>query len=184
MAIGAFFKALFGGEPPVPPPDATKPQPQKAPTWKHGMSDRRVAVICGSEEIRTDLAQRLKGRVEAAGYEYEDHPSAPVATGSEVVIVDGTPRTHAKLHAEYNKILRIKKSMGKQDDMYCVIGERKDYSKYPRGTYPSLRYFCVTEGDLLSREADLPAEGLETIEGPRLYNYADLPDVIEAWMKR
>lgn len=184
MAIGEFFKALFGAQPPIVPPEPPKPQPKKSPTWNRGLSDRRVAVICGSEEIRSDLAERLKPRVEAAEYEYEDHPSAAVATGSEVVIVDGTPRTHAKLHHEYNKILRIKKSMGKRDDLYCVIGLRKDYRAYPRGTYPNLQYFCVTEGKLAAKEADLPPEGLETIEGPRLYNYADIVDVIEAWLKR
>ena len=183
MALGEFFRALFGSQPLVESTPKKAPKAKKGSGWSAGLSDRRVALILGSQELRLDLRERLRPLVVAEDYEFDDHPSAPVATSSEVVIVDGTPRTHAKLSAEYNKILRIKKSMGKKDDLYCVIGERKDYRKYPRGTYPNLQYFCVAERDILKREPDLPPNGLDTIEGPRLYNYADIPDFIIGWIK-
>ena len=78
---------------------------------------------------------------------------------------------------------RVKKSLGKVHDITCVIGRREDYRKYPRGTYPNLLFFCVAEGEFDHREPDLPPEGLETIEGPRLYNFADLPSAIIAQIK-
>jgi hypothetical protein len=183
MAIREFFKALFGGLPPVAPTSKEPPAPRKTGGWSAGRSIQRVALILGSEELRTVLREQLRPVVIAEEYEYEDHPSAPVATASEIVIVDGTPRTHARLSAEYNKILRIKKSLGKRDDLYCVIGQRKDYRKYPRGTYPNLHYFCVSEGNLDHREPDLPPTGLETIEGPRLFNFADLAPFVGGWIK-
>ena len=61
-----------------------------------------------------------------------------------------------------------------------MIGRRQEFKKYPRGTYPGLLYFCIREEDLHAREADIPADGLPTVEGPLLFNYADLPQAVAA----
>lgn len=180
MGIGEFFKALFGGNPPVAPRQKVDLVAQQKAKRKGRLaaSRKRVAVITPSNELRVVLEERLKPDVEEEGYEYEDHPSFEVATGSQVLIADGRPEADAKLHAKYDKVLRVKKSMGKVLDVMCVLGRREDYKKYPRGTYPNLLYFCVKEGDLDHREEDIPLEGLPTIEGPHLHNFADLTEVV------
>lgn len=180
MGIGGFFKALFRGQPPGATRKAQKQAKPKEQSerGKHAASHRRVILVTPNDELRIPLAERLKPIVEAEGYTYEDHPSLDEGIGSQVVILDGTPRTDAKFHSKYDKLVRIKKSMGKGKDLTCVIGRREDYKKYPRGTYPGLLYFCLKGGDADLRDPDLPPEGKDTIEGPRLYNFADLPNTI------
>jgi hypothetical protein len=114
---------------------------------------------------------------------YSENPSAEQACHAQIVITDGTPMSYARMHDKYDQVLRIKKSMGKTRDVYCAIGPRKDYKKYPRGTYANVMYFCMVEGKLDQREPDLPAEGLATVEGPRLYNLADIGQVVLAKLK-
>ena len=130
--------------------------------------------------LRQRLEETLKPVVERNGYEYNDHPSVDRAIGSKIVILDATPATDAKLHGKYDQILRVKKSLNKTEDILCVFGPRGNFKRYPRGTYPSLCYFCFKSDDPEAREADLTVEGLETIEGPTLYNFIDMPAVIAA----
>jgi len=184
MGINGLLKALFGGQPPVgvqvvdvQARDYIQYQKQSAKR-KLAVSNKQVSVLTMSYELRLYLSARLKPVIQRAGYTYEDQPSVDMATGSQIVIVDATPKAHAALHDKYDKILRIKKSMGKVRDLYCAVALRQDYKKYPRGTYPNMLYFCVKDGDLDHRDPDLPTEGVETIEGPCLYNLADIGTVL------
>ena len=185
MGIGEFLKALFGGEPPggtPPKPVEVKFEKRKA-LGSHAASKRAVAVITMLNEVRQYMAEHLQPFVEEAGYEYEDHPSINRVIESRIVVLEALPQTDAKLHAKYDKLLRMKKAMGKTHDVLCLIALRGNFKKYPRGTYPQLQYFCVKPDDLGHREPDLPPEGMETIEGPTLYNLCDIGAVITAKIK-
>lgn len=187
MKFGKFLKDLVGGKPPVniTQKAQTYAQYQKSSaTGEMTYSRERVAIMTISHELRLDLATRLKPIALEEKYLYDDDADADIGTNSEVVVVDGTPRTHARMHDAYDKVLRIKKSLGKQHDTFAVIGRREDFKKYPRGTYPLLLYFCIKDGDLENRDPDLTLDGLETIEGPRLYNYADIGAVIKRIIHR
>ncbi len=129
-------------------------------------------------ELQAYLADRLKPAVEAEEYEYEDEPSIDDATGSQIIVLDGTRTTDAVLDTKYDKILALKRSMGKVHDVTCVIGKREDHKKYQRSTYPNMLYFCLRKDDFDHRDPDLPPEGVDTIVGPRLYNLADIPSAI------
>ena len=182
MGIGDFFKALFGGQPPVPP----QQKPSDVDFKKHvrfgirPASRRMVSIITMLDDLRQYLAERLQPAVENTGYEYEDHPDLSTAIESRIVVLEALPQTDAKLHARYDKLLRMKKAMGKTQDVLCVVSLREHYKKYPRGTYMNLQYFCINPDDLDHREPDLTPAGLETIEGPTLYNLCDIGVVIKA----
>lgn len=182
MAIGDFFKSASGGEPEFAAfSDTAERYAEFARLTAEGQlsfSQKRVAVITLSESLRAWLAKRLEQFVGIADYDYNDNPSVDYATNAQIVIMDVTPLVDARLHDKYDKLVRIKKSMGKKYDVLSVIGERESYPNYPRGTYPSLLYFCIKEDDLEHRDPDLPPQGAATIEGPTLYNFVDLPDVI------
>jgi len=150
-------------------------------------SRKAVALISPSHEIRRFLAERLKPAVEALGFEYIDEPDFDDAVGAMVIILDGQPATDARLHSRYDKILRIKKAMRKADDIICVFGPREFYRKYPRGTYSKVLYFCLEKGGPDARHPDLSPAGRETIEGPTLFNFADLPVTLPQrieWLSR
>ena len=181
MGGGKFFKGMFGSKPDGKargPKSAAKKERKPSTGSVHGASYRRVSVITPTERLRAHLSEQLRPLVEGEGYSYEDHPAMSVATGSQVVIMDAMPKADAILHNKYDNIVRMKKSMHKLDDRLCIIAPRTNYKKYPRGTYPKLRYFCLKEGDFDHRDEDLPADGKDTIEGPRLYNFADIGQVI------
>ena len=149
MGIGEFFKALFGGQ----PPGAAMLEPKKVQfprvgsRGKGGASHKRVSVITLSQNLRLYLAQDLKLAVQELGYDYNDQPSVDKATGSQIVIMEVTPKANAQLHNTYDKIVRMKKSMNKTHDVLCMIGLRDSYSNYRRGTYPGLLYFCLKAND-------------------------------------
>jgi hypothetical protein len=174
MSIGKFLRALFGGR---EEPDA---RTQKYLEYQKRnlegnltSSARLVCVVTLSAVLKRYLADRVKPALEQAGYQYDDNPSADAAANAAALILDGTPAADARLHGKYDKILRVKKSMGKIRDLYCIVGHRQDYKRYPRGIYPNCLYFCMTDGDLMHRDKDLPPEGVDTVEGPRLINLAD-----------
>ena len=196
MGIGKFFKALFGGQPPGLTEKAEKKAASQAVKVKKkaafqvaDVSGKPVAsrscvcVITIFSELDQYLTTNLKPVVKAGGFTYDDRPSIDMATESRIVIMDATPDTDAKMHSKYDKIIRMKKALGKTHDVACVIAPRENFKKYPRGTYPKLLYFCVQEDDLNHRDPDLPPEGMDTIVGPRLYNFCDITDVISATIK-
>lgn len=185
MGLGSFFRALLGFDEADDESEAeqyVEHQRQHA-KGKLAASRRLVSVVALKEELRLHLSENLKPLVEALRYEYSDRPSVNKAIGSQIVILDARPASDARMHGKYDKILRIKKSMGKGADLLCLFGPRDNYKKYPRGTYPGLQYFCIKEPDLDHREPDLPPEGTPTVEGPTLYNFADISMVIEAKIK-
>lgn len=186
MALKRFFKDLLGGQPPVPAREGSQyaAYTQLSAQGKLTNSTKRVLLITLSHELRLYLTERLKPLIERELYSFEGEGNVEQALHSQVVLLEALPKTNARMHDQYDKILRIKKSMGKGNDVFAVIGRRQDYKKYPRGTYPGLWFFCLTEGDLEHRDADLPLEGLETVEGPRLFNFADLPQAIYEKVKR
>jgi len=183
MGIGDFFKALFGGQ----PPGAAQKSRLEAEVeidhatgsrGKGAASRRAVAVITLEETVRERLDRGLKPVVEAEGYRYEGRPSLDTATGARILIMEALPDTDARLHTKYDKIVRVKKSMGKTHDVVSVIGLRGHYKKYPRGTYPGLLFFCINPQDPDFRATDIEPGGMPTVEGPTLYNFADIAPVI------
>jgi len=182
MGIGEFFKALFGGQAPAAAMKVEKTVDfsGSGARGRGAASRHRVSVIVLLKEVRQYLAENLKPVVEAEGYDYDDSPSFSTAIGSRFVIMDASPDSDAKLHARYDKLVRMKKSMGKFHDVLCVIAPRENVKKYPRGTYPGLLFFCLNGADLNHREPDLPPEGMETVIGPRLHNLCDLPVAFRA----
>lgn len=181
MGIGKFFRALLGfDEPRANNPEAEEylQQRNKQTRGKLAASRRRLSVVTKSHELTLHLSTHLKPAVESAGFVYDDHPTSSSATGSQIIILDVRPKADAEMHHKYDKILRVKKSMGKTHDIICMFGPRESYKKFPRGTYPNLSWFCIDENNLSARESDLTDAGLETIEGPTLYNFADMPAVI------
>jgi hypothetical protein len=179
MSIVGFLKALFGGK---KEPDAAtqKYLEYQKQTLEGGLtsSAKLVCVVTLSAELKHFLADHVKPALEKAGYQYDDNPNADAAAKAAALILDGTPAADARLHGRYDKILRVKKSMGKIHDLYCIMGHRQDYKRYPRGIYPNCLYFCMTDGDLTHRDKDLPPEGRETVEGPRLFNLADAAEAL------
>ena len=185
MGIGAFFRALFGGEPPGAAMAAHGNIifSRVGARGKGGASHKRVAVITMSQDLRLYLAKDLKLPIRKMGYDYDDHPSIDKAVGSQVVMMEVLPKADAQLHSKYDRIVRVKKAMKKTDDVLCMVGLRDNYTRYPRGTYPGVLYFCITPADFEYRHPDLTLEGLLTVEGPCLFNFADLPAVILAKVK-
>ena len=174
MSIVNFLRALFGGGAKTEATTEKYLQYQKQNLERTLTSSAQVVcVVTLSPALKRYLADHVKPALEHAGYQYDDHPHPDEAANAAVLILDGTPATDARLHGRYDKILRVKKSMGKIHDLYCIVGHRQDYKRYPRGIYPSCLFFCMTEGDLGRRDKDLPPEGLDTVEGPRLVNLAD-----------
>ena len=192
MAAG-IFGSFFGKKP--------ASQPPTAPTQAHAAQARQNAVAAGyvvqqknagaastpvvalitlNHNIRLDLEERLRPLLEKAGGRFNGNATVDNATDSLFCLFDVMPRSDAMMHDKYDKVLRVKKSLGKTHDVIGVIGRRQDYKKYPRGTYPGLLFFCVKEEDLSHRDADLTVEGLPTVEGPLLFNYADLPQALTA----
>ncbi|GEM_PF-2076292 len=187
--MAGFFRSLFGGKA-APAPggfQASQAGAQKYVEYQkmsvHGelaASRKRVVVMTLNNDLRLFLEQNLRPVVKAQGWEYTDHSSADGAVAAQVVVLDVNPFSDARLHDQYDKILRLKKSMGKsRNDTFCMIGRREDHKRYPRGTYPNLWFFCMKEGDLMSRDVDLPVDGTPTVVGPLLFNFADIVMAIE-----
>jgi len=176
----ALFKSLFGpGDNPTNAYAARHAGIQDAAVrGELARSQNLVVVLTLNDEFLAWLDENLKPVVEKAGFGYLTRPKFGEVTDARVLIMDVTPKTDARLHSQYDKIVRIKKSLRKTSDILCVFGPREHYKRYPRGTYPKLMYFCIEETDLLYPEPDLTPEGSETLEGPTLYNFPDLPEVI------
>ena len=179
MGLKEFFRALFGMEDPDEIARARQAAREqlKRPVGgssKTAASRKLVCLVTLSHEARLHFGNTLQPAVEAKGYRYDDEPNLERAVNAQIVVLDVRPEVDAKLHTKYDKILRLKKSMGKVDDITCAYGPREIYKKYPRGTYPKMFYFCTNDDGLEHREPDLPATGEETIEGPTLYSIADM----------
>ena len=188
--MDGFFRALFGGKAEPPPGGLQEAQAgaQKYVEYQKlnaqgelaEASRKCVVVMTLNNDLLLFLDQNLGSAVKAKGWDYTDNASVEGAVFAQVVVLDVTPYSDARLHDQYDKILRLKKSMGKlRNDAFCVIGRREDHKRYPRGTYPNLWFFCIKEGDLMHRDADLPPDGAPTVAGPLLFNFADIVTAIE-----
>jgi len=185
MGLKQFFMALLG----MDDPDEIRVARERARHKQHltkgkGVASAdRVAVITVSDKLRLHLSEQLKPVVEARGFVYNDSPDTDQALGSRIIIIDARPEIDAKIHNEYDQVLRMKKAMGKLDDITCIIALRDDYRKFPRGTYPHSLLFSIEGDNFAHREPDLDLSGSDTIQGPTLYNVADLPAVIDAMIR-
>jgi len=148
-------------------------------------SRRWVAVLSSDESMRARVAGLLADTLKAKGYAYVAEPTVADAINSSVVLMDVRPKIDAKMHAHYDKMLRIKKSMGKfGKDLLCVIGPRSLAWQYPRGTYGEAYMFCYDEKHPDAYDRAIPPDGKMEIGGPILFNFADLAYVIEKWMEK
>jgi hypothetical protein len=164
---------------PAEPPEKTGPLADLPPGSLLTPGQCAVVVLTLSESVRAWMDERLMPVVKAEGFSYHTRPKMGEATEAAFVVMDVTPETDARLHNQYDRILRIKKSLRRKDDTFCVFGPRAQYRKYPRGTYPGLLYFCMEPTDLDYPEPDLTADGLPTIEGPTLFSFRDMPQVLQ-----
>lgn len=137
-----------------------------------------VVMLTINKEVSKWLEQYLRPVVERNRYQYITQPNLAQASDSRVLIMDVTPEADALLHSRYDKVVRMKKAMGKSKDVLAVFGPRERCKRYPRGTYPGLLYFCFDPQNLAHQETDVTLEGLQTDGGPTLYNFAHMPAVI------
>ena len=185
MGLKQLFMALFG----MDDPDEIRAARERARHKQHltkgkGVASAdRVVVITVSDELRLHLSEQLKPLLAARGFVYNDSPDTDQALGSRILIIDARPEVDAKVHNEYDQVLRMKQAMGKLDDITCIIAPRDYYRKFPRGTYPHSFLFCIEGDNFGHREPDLDLSGSDTIEGPTLYNFADLPGVIDKMIR-
>ena len=182
MALGDFLKKKADDAGPDELREAAEQYARRAQTFAEGRmqaSWKMVALITLSEEVRQWLRERLAPALKERGYLLLDQATAEQAVDAAAVLLDVTPKGDSRLHDHYDKILRMKKSLAKRDVM-AVFGRREDHKRYPRGTWPGLLFFCLKDGQPEAREADLPPEGADTVVGPRLFNFADLPVALAA----
>jgi len=142
-----------------------------------------VVVLSINKDVLKWLDQHLRAVAERNRYEYITTPNLAQASDARVLIMDVTPEADAVLHSRYDKIVRMKKALGKSKDILAVFGPRERYRRYPRGTYPKLLYFCFDPNNFAHQEVDLTLDGLDTHEGPILFNFAHMPAVIGRRLK-
>ena len=148
-------------------------------------SRRQVAFLTTDAQMRELVESRLRPALAGTDVAYLGEPTTDAALNSIVVILDARPNVRPRLQQEYNKVLRVKKSLGKfGKDLLCVIGPRSVARDYSRGTYGQLRLFSYKEGDPDAREPDIPPEGLPSIEGPITFAFSDIGRVIGEWLSK
>jgi len=184
MGFGSLLDRLMGRKRPVAlPEDAARMVDQmKRASGKAPEARKSVVVITTSHEIRLYLVEHLKPAIEALRYEYNEHPNLDAAVSAGVLLLDVRPEVDARVHQRYEQILVAKKSLRRNDDIIALFGPRSRHTNYPRGSYPPVLYFCVPPLGLedRARERDLPPTGLETMEGPRLFNFNDVVPAVTA----
>lgn len=142
-----------------------------------------VACLSYDGSMRARVAGLLTEAIKQHGYMYLEEPSVIDAVHSAVLLMDVRPKIDSRMHAHYDKVLRIKKSMGKfGKDFLGVIGARRLSPNYPRGTYGEIYMFCHDEDEPEAYDRNLPPDGLKEIGGPILVNFIDMPYVIGKWM--
>jgi hypothetical protein len=142
-------------------------------------SSRFIAIMTPIDEMRLRLAAILQPHLEQYDCDIRLNPTVNEAINSLIVLFDVEPKADSRMHADYDRVLRMKKSMKKfGHDFLGVIGPRDKVSAYARGTYGTLHFFCFENENPEFRDPELTADGLPTVHGPILYNFADLPQVI------
>lgn len=143
-----------------------------------------VSMMTCESKLRTYVERTLVEPLAKVDYAFFARPSMDRCINSSVVIMDGRPLVNSRMHSYYDKMVRIKKSMGKfGKDMLCVIGPRETMVDYSRGTYGTLYYFVLNEADPAERDPKIPPTGQPNPGLPVLFNFADMPDVILRWIR-
>ena len=174
MGLIGCLKEMLGLGPakwPERPPSAPPPPPEPDALPKR---PRKVASYCFSDEAKAFLAQHVEPLTAATDCNYAVDPPPDEIGAYQIVIFEAIPGAASQL----NQLARARKTKSGKNDLLCLIGMRKRYSQYPRGSYSNLLYFCVKGNDFNHREPDLPPEGLPTGEGPTLFSVPDLPAVV------
>jgi len=147
-------------------------------------SGSSIAIMTADGRRGARVADLLAPMAEAYGYSVRPTATVNEALNSRVVLFDTDPWSDSRMHADYDRVLRIKKSMKKLGhDFLGAFGPRRLARNYSRGTYGTLHYFCYEGENSNGREEDIPPAGKPTVEGPILYNFADMPAVIETFLK-
>lgn len=137
-----------------------------------------ICIMTASRQMREALVALLTPHLDALKCKIEPEPDVNKAVNSIIVIMDVRLKIDARLHGDYDRVLRMKKSMKKfGHDIIGVVGPRDLVSRYPRGTYGTLFFFTFNPENG-RRYEDIPAEGQPTVGGPILYNLADMPKVL------
>ncbi len=142
-------------------------------------SKQNIACMSCDEKMQVDLIKKLTEWTRAEGYFCLRDPSVEDAIESEVVIMDVRPWVDSRMHSYYDKVVRVKKSLGKFNrDFLCIVGPRSVARRYSRGTYGTLYLFELPDEDRGLDADDIPPEGLETVQGPIIFRYEDIGEVI------
>jgi len=133
--------------------------------------------------VTTPCARSWTSAFGGTKYDYLAQASLNQGVNSAVVIMDIRPRVNARMHRDYDKLVRIKKSMGKfGKDLLSVLGPRVALRDYRRGTYGNLYLFVFDADEPDRREGDISPEGLVDVGGPTLFNFADISAVLKSWI--
>ena len=142
-------------------------------------SKKLVACMTCDDEMRADVIKRLTESIRSDGYMCLLDPSVEEAIQSEVLIMDVRPKIDARMHSKYDKVVRVKKSLGKFGrDLLCIIGPRSAAKRYSRGTYGDLYMFELPDEETGETADDIPEGGIDTVQGPKIFNYEDIGEVI------
>ncbi len=141
-------------------------------------SGDQICIMTSSRQMRDALIALLQPHLDVLKCVIEPEPTVNKAVNSIIVIMDVRPKIDARLHSEYDRVLRTKKSMKKFGrDVICVVGPRELTSRYQRGTYGTLLFFTF-DPENGKRYEDIPLEGQIVAGGPILHNLADMPKVL------
>ena len=146
-------------------------------------SRRHMAMMTCEAKLRVYVQKQLVPVAEERDYAFFAKPSMDQCINSSIVVMDGRPIINARMHSHYDKLVRIKKSMGKfGKDLLCVIGPRELLRDYSRGTYGMLYYFALDEQNPTERDPKIDVKGQPNPGLPILFNFADMAVVIDRWI--
>jgi len=146
-------------------------------------SSSHISVLTPDDQARQHLVELLDSALEAIGCGLRPKATVNEAVNSRVVLFDAEAKSYSRMHADYDQVLRLKKSMKKFGrDFIGAFGPRATARNYRRGTYGTLHYFCYDPNHPKACDEDIPLEGTLTVDGPILHNFADLPEVIRKFV--
>lgn len=180
MGLMSFLKRLLSGGPPKVP-ENFRPPAMPSPAGGIPPKPKRrwyVGVMSADPVFLAHMRRMLGPLADGDRYKYVENPQLQGALRCSVLVMDVRPLVDARMHHQYDQVLRVKKSQGKGGDMLCVVGPREKYVEYPRGTYPKLLYFVIENDDFEHHEPDLPEEGHCTMEGPTLLNLSSAVTIV------
>jgi hypothetical protein len=159
---------------------------QRSPAGRIRPAGRQLVVFLSCDkEMKERMEDLLKPVSWAAGYTYVANPQTEDAISSTVVVMDVRPHIDAKMHAQYDQVLRIKKYKGRfGKDLLCVVGPASGIANYSRGTYGELYFFVYDASKADQPQSSVVPEGVPVIGGPRVFDFADIAEVLRDWFAR